>query len=54
MLATEDRRGDTGDVRQDEDRAVEVPEITLSQAMQGGKWKLLAWLENRGTNGPRH
>jgi hypothetical protein len=48
MLATGDLKGDAADVREDDDRVVVVPELTMHEAMQGGKWKLLAWLENRG------
>ena len=48
MLATGDLKGDTTDVRED-GGVVEVPELTMHEAMPGGKWKLLAWLENRGS-----
>lgn len=50
MLAAGDLRGNAVDVRHD-DVVVEAPELTMSQAMQGGKWKLLAWLQNRGATG---
>jgi hypothetical protein len=48
MLAT-NLKGDASDVRGDDERVVEVPELTMREAMLGGKWKLLAWLENRGS-----
>ncbi len=49
MEGPEDLVRESGEATR-EDRAVDV-DLTMSQAMNGGKWKLLAWLENRGEAG---